>query len=120
MDIISVPAEFNKEKMDSRFRIVILAIQRARQLMRGAKPVISTNYTKESTIALEELMESSIDYVTGKEARTALLEAVTPKVSKGMKEEGEGEEDNIKKELEKDLGVYMSESENSVKTETMD
>ncbi len=110
MDIVTLPIIIEKEKLDSRFRMVVLATDRARQIMRGARPVISTKYIKASTIALEELSECQINYITGKEARKAIQEAATAKVMHDMGVPGEEvEEDETKKEIEKDLGVYMQE-----------
>lgn len=110
MDIVTLPIIIEKEKLDSRFRMVVLATDRARQIMRGARPAISTKYIKASTIALEELSECQIDYITGKEARKAIQEAASAKVMHGIGVPGEEvEEDETKKEIEKDLGVYMQE-----------
>lgn len=110
MDIVSLPIIIEKEKLDSRFRMVVLGTERARQIMRGARPLISTKYIKTSTIALEELSECQIDYITGKDARKAIQEAAAAKVLQDMRVPGEEvEEDETKKEIEKDLGVYMQE-----------
>ena len=110
MDIISVPIVVNKEWIDSRFRMVVLATERAKQLMSGAKPVIPTKYIKAATIALHEISECRVDYVIGKEARKAMQAAAAAKLLKAAEGAGEGtEEDEIKKEIEKDLGIYVHE-----------
>lgn len=111
MDIVSLPIVIDKEKLDSRFRMVVLATERARQIMSGAKSNVPTKYIKPSTISLEELSLCQIDYVTGKEARKAIQEATAAKVlhGRGVAKEGVAE-DETKKEIEKDLGVYMPES----------
>ena len=72
MDIVSLPIVVDKGKMDSRFRMVVLATARARQIMRGARTVVPTRYLKTSTMALEELSECNVEYITGKEARKAI------------------------------------------------
>ena len=111
MDIVSLPIVFDKGRLDSRFRLVVLATERARQLMSGAKPGISTRYIKASTISLEELASCEFEYVTGKDARKAIQETIVKKELGGMGVAGEvAEEDEIKKEIEKDLGVYMPEA----------
>lgn len=110
MEIVSLPIVIDEERLDSRFRMVILATERARQLMSGARPNIPTRYIKASTVALEELSECQFEYVTGKEARKAIQEAVAAKALQDMGVPGEGtEEDEIKREIEKDLGIYVSE-----------
>lgn len=111
MDIVSLPVVIDKEKIDSRFRIVILATERAKQIINGARPTVPTRYIKATTMAIEELTESQIDYVTGKEARKAVEDAVASRVLKEMDVEAkEVGEDETKKEIEKDLGVYIHET----------
>lgn len=89
--------------------MVVLATERARRLMSGVKTVVPTKYIKASTMALDELSECQIEYVTGKEARKA-MQAEAAKVLQDTQVTGEGvEEDEIKKEIEKDLGVYVPE-----------
>ncbi|MDD5434866.1 MAG: DNA-directed RNA polymerase subunit omega [Nitrospira sp.] len=110
MEIVSLPVVFNKSKIDSRFRMVILATERAKQIINGAKPTIQSRYLKSTTTALEELSISNVNYVTGKEARKALQEAVAHKIAQEIKTVAEtGIEDEIKKEIEKDLGIYVPE-----------
>ena len=110
MDIVSLPIVINKEWIDSRFRMVVLATERAKQIMSGAKPVIPTKYIKAATIALHEISECPVDYVIGKEARKAMQAAAAAKLLKAAEGAGEGtEEDEIKKEIEKDLGIYVHE-----------
>ena len=110
MEIVSLPVVFNKSRIDSRFRMVILATERAKQIINGAKPTIQSRYLKSNTTALEELSVSPVNYATGKPARKALQEAVAQKIAKEMRVPGEaGDEDEVKKEIEKDLGVYIPE-----------
>ncbi len=109
MDIVSLPIVVGKEKLDSRFRMVVLATERARHLMSGAKTIVPTKYIKASTMALDELSECQIDYVTGKEARKAMQAAAAAKVLQDAARTVEGEEDETKKEIEKDLGIYVAE-----------
>src|SRR3972149_1781798 len=82
MDIVSLPIVINKKWIDSRFRMVVLATERAKQLMSGAKPVIPTKYIKAATIALHEISECPVDYVIGKEARKAMQAAAAAKLLK--------------------------------------
>jgi DNA-directed RNA polymerase omega subunit len=43
------------EKIDSRFRYVLLAAERAEQLIRGGSPKIETTRTKPTRIAMDEI-----------------------------------------------------------------
>ncbi len=48
------------EKIDSRFRLVLLAAHRAERMMRGALPKVETHETKPSRVALEEILQDKI------------------------------------------------------------
>lgn len=107
MDLISLMTDVGEMKIDSRYRLVILTAQRARQLMQGSQPSIHSKFTKEVTIALDEALQGKIEYVTGKEARVALKEArllqeTRPKPLLG----GPTDVDEIKK----DLSLYIDDS----------
>ncbi|MBI5198236.1 MAG: DNA-directed RNA polymerase subunit omega [Nitrospirae bacterium] len=117
LDLISLPIPMDKTSIDSRFRLVILAGERARTLMMGAKPVIDVHsYKKESTIALYEIVTANVQYLTGKEARKELRKAKTARALEGAKSAAErAKEEEVKSELEKDLNVYLSESQASEK-----
>lgn len=45
----------NTSNIDSKFRLILLAAQRARQIQGGAKPLIHTTARKATRIAQEEL-----------------------------------------------------------------
>ncbi len=47
------------EKVDNRFALVIIAADRARQLMDGAEPLVKAK-NKDSVIALREIAEGEI------------------------------------------------------------
>ncbi|MBI3354487.1 MAG: DNA-directed RNA polymerase subunit omega [Nitrospirae bacterium] len=110
MDIVSLPVEIEKEKHINRFKLANLAVQRTKELMEGARPVIITRYIKETTIALEEIVSSEFTLLTGKEARKAIMETVR---EIGAGEEIFEEEDEDSAEIKKDLSVYRSEGEGS-------
>ncbi len=75
MDVVSLPIEIDPKIIDSRYRLVIVAAQRARQLMEGTKPVITPiPDQKETTIAIEEVLSGKLDILYGEEAVTALRE----------------------------------------------
>lgn len=110
MEIISLPVEVDFTKIDSRYRLVIIASQRARQIMEGAKAVIQSRQAKASTIALEEVLTGDLEFLYGKDARQAQREA------KRLREEMKSRallaerEEELATEIKKDLSVYLEES----------
>lgn len=96
-------------KFDSRYRVVLVAAQRAKQLMRGTKQSQTSKFTKETSIALEEVLGDHVEYLTGEEARQALREA-----KKGLEREFEpallAEADDDAKEIKQQLSVYVDDS----------
>ena len=52
-----MPDDVNK--FGSRSRLVIIAAQRAQQLMKGIPSTIVTKHTKPTTIALEEVLKNA-------------------------------------------------------------
>ena len=71
MDIIKLPIEYAKEAVDSRFRLVLVAAQRARQISDGSPVHVKSKYVKNITLALEEAIDGKLKYLTGEEARRA-------------------------------------------------
>ncbi len=53
------------DRIDSRFRYVLLAAERAEQLMRGASPKIETTAIKPTRIAMDEIATDLIDWDYG-------------------------------------------------------
>ncbi len=112
MDLISLPIEIDKNKIDGKFRLVSIAGQRAKELALGGKPRVTTKSRKVSTIALEEALQDKLEYLTGEEARVAKEKAGKLDYRRLLEESrkmGAGEELS---ELEKDLKVYLNEKEN--------
>jgi len=107
MNIVSLPIVIDEKQVDSRFRLVILAAQRVRELSEGSKPLVPTRYLKPTTIALEEILSGRIRCLTGEEARKALEEARKARAAAAasLQEEAHPELE----ELEKDLKVYLHE-----------
>ncbi|MEO7149689.1 MAG: DNA-directed RNA polymerase subunit omega [Rhodanobacteraceae bacterium] len=50
--------------VDNRFELVLMATRRARQLAKGAEPVVDPENDKPSVIALREIAERRIDMPT--------------------------------------------------------
>jgi len=49
-------------KIDSKFRFVILASKRAKQLLRGAKPRVRSKSRNPIRLAQQEIREGAVDY----------------------------------------------------------
>lgn len=56
-------------KVDSIYRLVLVAAERAKQLSKGAKPLVSTDAKKAPTIALEEILAGRVKYESGRSKR---------------------------------------------------
>jgi DNA-directed RNA polymerase subunit omega len=112
MDIISLLFELLKGQKIERYRLAIIASQRARALVDGARPLIETKNIKPTTIALEEVLQGKIEFLTGKEARIAQKEH---KETRRTRLKGShGVEDNHL-EIKKDLSIYLEESREKTK-----
>jgi DNA-directed RNA polymerase subunit omega len=111
MDIVSLPIEQDKEKIDSRFRLVVMAGQRAKELAFGAKPKISTRSRKIATVAIEEALEEKLEFLTGEEARVANEEAKKFDYKRFLEERRKEAMPEDLSDLEKDLRVYLTERE---------
>ncbi|MFB3074258.1 MAG: DNA-directed RNA polymerase subunit omega [Candidatus Methylomirabilales bacterium] len=51
-----------KDKVDSKFRLVIIAAKRSRQLNHGARPLVQRKTVKPTYIALDELAAGRLEY----------------------------------------------------------
>ncbi|MBI4686761.1 MAG: DNA-directed RNA polymerase subunit omega [Nitrospirae bacterium] len=112
MDLISLPTEFDKKKIDSRYRLVIAASIRARQLMsRTAMPKIESKSKKDTTKALEEILTEAVKVLTGEAAMAAIEKAKSLIPEHIMMDEAKQKETLPEDltELEKDLKVYLHE-----------
>lgn len=111
MDIISLPVEIDKKKIDGKFRLVTIAAQRARELALGVKQKVQTKSRKVTTIAIEEAMKDTLEFFVGEEARQAKNEAKKFDYRRLLEEKRrEGAPEDLT-ELEKDLKVYLHEKE---------
>ena len=112
MDIVSLPTELKGKDIDSRYRLVIIAAQRAKRLAEGARITEATHSVKPTTIAIEEALEGNLDVLTGEEAEEARQEArkveAKRRAAEAERREGMGMELS---ELEKDLKFYLNEKE---------
>lgn len=109
-DIISLPVTIKEDTIDTRFRLVIIASQRTKQLMQGAKPLIETKAKKPTTIALDEVLTGKLEFFTGKEARQALKDARRLKEEEAKVKALMPRPPEDVDELKKDLSVYVDDS----------
>ena len=111
MDLISLPAELDKKKIDGKYRLATIAAQRARELSLGAKAKIPTKAKKVTTIAIEEAINGTLEFLTGEEARKAREEAKKFDYRRLLEEKRkEGAPEDLS-ELERDLKIYLHEKE---------
>ena len=75
IDMLSLLPQYSPDQFDSRHRLVIVAAQRAKHILQGSPLYSSSRYTKETTIALDEVLRGQAKYLMGKEARDAMKEA---------------------------------------------
>lgn len=94
---------------DSRYRVVRVAAQRAKQLMRGMKRSHASKFTKETSLALEEVLRGNVDYLIGEDARQALREAKQNQEDP-RHPSWSAEADEDAKEIKRQLGVYVDDS----------
>ncbi len=111
MDIISLPIEYDHSKIDGRFRLIAIAAQRAKELALGAEHRVKTKSKKVSTIALEETINNTVEFLIGEEAIKAKEEAKKFDYRKLLEEKKREVTSEDLTEFEKDLKVYLTEKE---------
>jgi DNA-directed RNA polymerase subunit omega len=107
MDLIALPIEYDKDKIDSRYRLVVIAAQRARELSLGSTSKVQAKAKKVTTTALLETITDKIEFLTGVDAIAAKEKADRIDYKKLIEERRRPIEDLS--ELEKDLKVYLHE-----------
>lgn len=115
MDIISLPIEYDRNKIDGRYRVVAIASQRAKELSLGAKPKIKTKAKKITSIAVEETIANCLEFLTGEQANKAKEEARKLDYRRLLEEREKAVTGEEVTELEKDLKVYLHEKETTEK-----
>ncbi len=111
MDIVSLPIEVEKNIVDGKYRLTMVASQRAKELAVGVKPKIQTKAKKVTTIALQETIDGKVEYLVGEEARKAKEEAKKFDYKKLLEEKKKEATPEELSELEKDLKVYLHEKD---------
>ncbi|MEW6571180.1 MAG: DNA-directed RNA polymerase subunit omega [Nitrospirota bacterium] len=111
MDIISLPIEYDRNKIDGRFRIISIASQRAKELAVGAKARVKTKSKKLTSVSLEETIGNAIEFLTGEEAKKAKEESKRFDYRRLLEEKRKEMTSEDLTEFEKDLKVYLHERE---------
>lgn len=60
------------EKIDSKFRFVLLAAERAEQMLRGARPKIDMGALKATRIAMQEISNDLVEWDYGPAPETEI------------------------------------------------
>jgi DNA-directed RNA polymerase subunit omega len=110
MELISLPIELDKKKVDGYYRLVVASVKRAKALAKGSHPVIKSKAQKVTLRAIDEVLSEKIDILTGETAVKAKEEAIKLG-QKSIIDEARQKEtlpDDLT-ELEKDLKVYLTE-----------
>jgi len=115
MDIISLPVEIDMKKIDGRYRLVMIASQRAKELSVGVKSKIQTKSKKVTAIAIEEAALGKLEFLVGEEAIKAREEANKFDYRRLLEEKRREATPEELTELEKDLKVYLHEKETTDK-----
>ncbi len=65
-EVIETTEQPQSQEIDSKYRLIILAAKRSKQLQRGARPRIDIDATKHkpTRIALEEVVQGKIQFHT--------------------------------------------------------
>jgi DNA-directed RNA polymerase subunit omega len=113
IDIISLPIEFDRNKIDSRYRLAVIAAQRAAELSLGAAPKLEKKAKKVTTTAILEILSNKIEYITGEEAIRAKEKIDKIDVKKLLEDKRRVISDIT--ELEKDLKIYLHGKESAEK-----
>jgi len=75
MDLLSLLPQHHQQDFDSRYRIVLIAAQRAKQLVRSGDAGEKSKFIKETSRALEEVLQKQVPYLIGQDAKQAIRES---------------------------------------------
>ncbi len=112
IDAQSLLPEYQPEEFDSRHRLVVVAAQRAKQLIQGARQTGASKFTKEATIGLDEVLHGHIKHLRGQDARQAMKDAKRGREADAERVAVVAGEDA--QEIKKELSVYVDDSTKSV------
>lgn len=109
MDALSLLPQHHQKDFDSRYRIVLIAAQRAKQLVRGASSKGVSKFSKETSVALEEVLGGEVPYVIGDEAKQAIREAKMAH-QRPIDPALYAQPDENAQEIKKELSVYIDDT----------
>ena len=117
MDMLSLLPEYKQDRFDSRHRLVIAASQRAKHLIQGARPFAASKFTKETTVAIDEVLQEKVEFFVGKDARQAIKAAKRGKDSEAERLAMVDSAEDVH-EIKKELSVYVDDSEKTAEAES--
>lgn len=109
MDALSLLPQHNQKEFDSRYRIVLIAAQRAKQLIRGSEHHGPSKFTKETSRALEEVLQGQVPYLIGQEAKEAIRLAKRSN-ERPIDPAFYAQPDENAQEIKKELSVYIDDT----------
>lgn len=109
IDTLPLLPDDKSGQFDSRYRVVLVAAQRAKHIMRTGQQSQTSKYTKETSVALEEVLRGEVEYLMGKEARQAIRDAKRS-VERDFDHSILAEGDEDAKEIQQQLSVYIDDS----------
>jgi DNA-directed RNA polymerase subunit omega len=68
------------KEIDSKFRLITVAAQRAKQLQNGAKPKVDVRSRKPTRVAMQEVLANAISWELREEAAVAAALPPEPEV----------------------------------------
>ncbi|MGH7260427.1 MAG: DNA-directed RNA polymerase subunit omega [Nitrospiraceae bacterium] len=117
IDALSLLPEYDRSQIDSRYRLVIAASQRAKHLIQGTRPMRQPRYAKATSIALDEMLHGQVAFLTDKEARQAIKDAKRGKDSE-MERIAIAATREDAREIKKELSVYVDDSPKPAEAES--
>ncbi len=92
------------EKIDNRFKLVMVASKRARQIAMGTKPLVEWESDKPTVVALREIAEELITEDSLKETPLSSASSAEDLLSEKM-----GEVDALAAALHAEIGIELSQ-----------
>jgi DNA-directed RNA polymerase subunit omega len=117
MDPLVLLPEHHQKQFDSRFRIVLIAAQRAKQMIQGPPTERASKFMKETSQALEEVLRGDVPFLIGSDARQALKEAHSIH-EREFAPALLSQPDENAQEIQKELSVYIDDSPKSEEEES--
>ena len=109
MDALSLLPQHHQTEFDSRYRIVLIAAQRAKQLVRGTVSEGTSKFTKDTSKALEEVLGGRVPYLVGDEAKQAIRDAKMVN-QRPIDPALYAQPDETAQEIKKELSVYIDDT----------